>query len=133
MRYISIITFLILLAGCQSQSRIYFHNNSRETITINSQDFIRIYNNRAENLISLKPGNSKWIILTGGNITNCIELENEGQIHAYLLKREYLTNSWKATRYGVRFDIYYEYGHLFLETKSQEWIEIESIINCGKA
>ena len=121
MRHITLIILLIVLAGCPSERRIYLHNKSQETI---------VYKGFNIETVTVGSGKTKAVYFDLDSLENCFEVEINGATRAFNLDREYLKRSWKTARYGERFDIYYEYDRLYIQTKKGGWLEFETITNC---
>jgi len=80
--------------------------------------------------VVIKPGKTKSITINNQGYESCFEMQIGTRIRAYHLDGAYLVRSWQATGYGERFDIFYEYDRLYIESKTDEWLEFKSSLNC---
>jgi hypothetical protein len=122
MKHITLIILLIVLAGCPAESRIYLHNKSQETIVYQGY-------NETET-VTINSGKTKVVYFDLTSLEECFKLEINGATRAFSLDREHLNKSVKPAGYGERFDVYYEYDRLYIQTKTGGWLEFETIANC---
>lgn len=121
MKRIALLLLTSFLVGCPAENRLYIHNESDDTLTSRQP-------NANWDDVVIRPGSTKYISFALQK-ESCFSLfvgEEERSFHlpmAMLVQR-------KATRYGVRLDIYYEYGLLNFQNDDGQWTQLEEISEC---
>ena len=130
MKSLVLVFLTFLLVGCPLSERLYFHNESEQSITISSTIRGFDFYNPAEPIV-IRSGSAKHVQFYGESL--CFEITLNNVVMYFDLDRSLLEDGWKNTNYGARYDVYYEYGRFYLRTKSGEWPEITTTEICNRA
>ena len=122
MRSVIVILSCSFLTGCPPVTRLYLHNKSEDTLVYKS------YRERVEPT-KIKPGRTKWVPLRSDESSSCVELEVNGDVRYYEASLE-ARMTGQSTGYGSRIDAYYQYGRMFVQKSSGDWLEVESRDSC---
>jgi len=121
LRYVAIILLSSLLTGCPAQHRLYIHNKSEDTL-------FSAYLNPNWEAVTIRPGRTRHVSIWFGE-ESCFSLSIEETTRAFHLPRNIMAES-KATGYGGRLDVYYEYGQLHFQHDDGRWTQLDEIAEC---
>jgi hypothetical protein len=122
LRYVAIILIGSLLAGCPAQHRLYIHNKSDETLS-------SVYLNSNWEGVTIRPGRTKYVWISFDE-ESCFSLSIEGATRMFHIPMSIMSES-KATGYGGRLDVYYEYGQFHFQYDDGRWAQLEEVSGCG--
>ena len=121
LRYVAIILLSSLLAGCPAQHRLYIHNKSDDTLS-------SAYLNSNWEGVTIRPGKTRYVWIWYGE-ESCFNLSIGETTKAFHLPRSIMAET-KATGYGGRLDVYYEYGQLHFQYDDGRWAQLEEVAEC---
>jgi hypothetical protein len=123
MRVVLLVLTFFFLAGCPPYVKVYVHNDSDDTIRVESL--------RAQSkMTTIRAGRARTI-QAGSMDDVCFELSAGGDVRIYSIDPNsgpYINN----TTYGGRLNFYYEDGAMYVGSKTGERFEIFPRLQCAE-